>query len=104
MPTITLAKGQKKVLTRQCLKELGTGASFGQAKKWFKKNHNLTLADATFYHVRQDMRREAALKTPPTEPTTTREVVSGIVDLVKTAKELVDKLGKEDTIKLIDLL
>lgn len=105
--TIAVPKGQKKLLVRQCLNELGVEATFGAAKKWFKKNHNLTLADATFYHVRKDMQGEtAAAKTPPkqaSKPFVSPEV-QGIVEVVLAAQKLVDKLGKEEVRKLIDLL
>lgn len=105
---IIVPRGHKKALVRQCLNELGVEASFGQAKKWFK-NYKLTLADATFYHVRQDMQREKIAAPHPVVSVlqklpTIREKISGVVDLVKTAKELVDKLGKEEVRKLIDLL
>lgn len=107
---IILPKGHKKALVRQCLNELGVGASLGKAKKWFMRNHKLTLADATFYHVRQDMQREKIavptypVVSVPQKLPTIHEKISGVVDLVKTAKELVDKLGKEEVRKLIDLL
>lgn len=99
-------KGQKKVLVRQCLNELGVEANFGAAKKWFKKNHGLSLADATFYHVRQDMQREKRQAYLPHPATIAKIglVDIKIVDVVKSAKELIDKLGKEDAKKLIDLL
>jgi hypothetical protein len=103
MQTLTVPKGHKKLLVRQCLNELSIETSFAQAKKWFMKNHKLKLADATFYHVRKDMQLEAANSVPAPKPSI-RVQVHSIVDLVKTAKELVDKLGKDEVRKLIDLL
>jgi hypothetical protein len=106
--TLPVPKGQKKLLVRQCLNELGVETSFGMAKKWFMKNHKLTLADATFYHVRKDMRGEtAAAKTAPPKQVS-KPFVSpldfSIVEVVLAAQKLVDKLGKEEVRKLIDLL
>jgi len=110
MSTVTVPKGRKKLLVRECLTELGVEASFGAAKKWFMKNHKLTLADATFYHVRKDMQMERQAVQPlpsklpqfitplPPKPRT------NVLDVVKNVKELIDKLGKEEAKKLIDLL
>lgn len=107
MPTVTVPKGQKKVLVRQCLNELGVETtSYGKAKKWFMKNHKLTLADATFYHVRKDMLLEKAGVTPPVvKPQQTNDIQPNVVvDVVKRARELINTLGKDETIRLIDLL
>jgi hypothetical protein len=113
---MTIPKGHKKRLVRQCLTELGVETSFGAAKKWFQKHHKLSLADATFYHVRKDMQVEnlrlvaAATKVVKviTENGISKPFVSpqvqGIVEAVLTAQKLVEKLGKEETRKLIDLL
>ena len=113
--TTTTVKSTKKNLVKQCLTELGVNASFGSAKKWFQKNHKLSLADATFYHVRKIMQQEKLQLTKPLMVATAKalqavsselhtELQLNVVDVVKNVKELIDKLGKDEAKKLIDLL
>lgn len=104
---LTVPKGEKKKLVRTCLTEIGLDASFSQAKKWFMKNHKLTLADATFYHVRRDMQRDAVIlfgKPKPDNSVSVGKTGSTVIEFVKAAQNLIDKIGKDETIALINLL
>ena len=104
--SVTLEKGQKKVLVRRCLEELGLEATYGDGKRWFKKNHQLSLADATFYHIRAAMRKEAVNPkvSKLVEKLVDSYTLADAIPILKQAKELVDKIGKAEAKKVIDLL
>ena len=92
----------KKQLVRDCLTELGVHAPFGDAKKWFLKNHKLKLADATFYHVRKTMQLEKLTSAAKVSAVPQQKL--NVVGVVKTVRELVAKFGKEEVKQLVDLL
>jgi hypothetical protein len=101
--SIIFAKGEKRQTVRKCIEELGLQVTYGAAKRWFKKNYQATLADATFYHVRQAMQREAVKQNliPVKQSGCSLETA---VQIVKQVQDLVNKIGKEEVKKVIDLL
>ena len=120
-------KVPKVVAVREALNKHGKDCSYAQAKDYAKKQHNLDIDDSTFYTERR-LLQERLKKMPPTTeqapqnttptngqtaappPATVQNTpppqdMGGIIELVKSGKMLIEKLGSKDKAKeLIDTL
>jgi hypothetical protein len=128
----TLARGEKKKITEQAIRTLGFDATFASVKKWIKARHNCDIHESKFYPIRREMQAkhkpptasigstvhkavlermaEVGVVKPAEQPSNSIQAraylfePNGIIALVKTAKALVEKLGKEEAKSLIDAL
>ena len=93
-----------KESVKETIQKLGVDCNLGVAKRHFIKNYKRELCDSTFYEVRKRLRLEVAPVAPvaPKHSIVTKK--DSVVELVRTAKRLIDALDKNDAMDLIDSL
>ena len=118
--------GSKRELLALCIKTLGLDTTFATAKKWAMSKYKMEVGEPQFYTVRREMQDAAKPASPIVQAVLDRmppgvitpEVAAaaaraaaiepasanGIAVLVKTARALVEKLGKEEAKSLIDAI
>ncbi len=95
---------------REFLEKKGLDTTYAQAKNEFFRTYRIPLPQSSFHNRRNEMRKEAAKRTASTAPSLVAPApkpanpLSGVAELVRTAKKLVDLLGKEASKELIDSL
>jgi hypothetical protein len=100
-------KKSKKECIYEAINELGSDATFLEVKSWVQKNYGATITDPPFYSARTKYRKtkaEEAAKEAANGVAQAEKQKEQILDLVKVAKSLVEKLGKENAKALIDCL
>jgi ribosomal protein L7/L12 len=107
---LSLKNGVKKTKREyilEAIEDLGSEATFVEVKSWVQKQYGVSITDPPFYTARNLYRKKQAeekLKQQAEEAVNHRSQTDKLLDTVKTAKSLVEKLGKDNAKALIDCL
>jgi hypothetical protein len=98
----------KKAMVLESLQKLGLQVNAKSASNYIRRTYKADMPETTFYTLRKELRDEKnkpqlvktsdVVRVLPSKPT------NGVIELVRTAKRLVELLGKEDAKQLIDSL
>jgi hypothetical protein len=104
---ITKAKKSKKECILEAIEALGAEATFVEVKSWVNKQYGVSITDPPFYSARSQYRKNQtaeARKRVEEEAINSAKQTDRILEAVKVAKSLVEKLGKDNAKALIDCL
>lgn len=106
-------RGEKQQYAREALQSLGLDTDYAAAARWVRDRYGAVLTDSTFYHNRKQVRQEQAAQAPAAVETSAHPAEArpdgptpreGVAELVTKARELIERLGKDEAKRLIDAL